>query len=106
MKFEYDEQIKIFKALSDQNRLEIIKILSCNEKCACEILKNFDITQPTLSHHMKALIDCGLVECTKKGTWNHYNLNSEKSEEIIRFLKKLFCDGKKNQQETICEGDQ
>lgn len=106
MKFEYEEQIKIFKALSDQNRLEIIRILSCNETCACEILKNFDITQPTLSHHMKVLLDCGLVECTKRGTWNYYKLSSEKTEEIIRVLKKLFCDGKKkNQQEIIDEGD-
>lgn len=61
MSLDYEDKMRIFKALSDQNRLEIIEILSCNEKCACEILKNFDITQPTLSHHMKVLMDCGYI---------------------------------------------
>ena len=104
MGLDYEDKVKIFKALSDQNRIEIIKILSCNEKCACEILKNFDITQPTLSHHMKVLMDCGLVECTKRGNWNHYRLNSENTKELIVFLKELFCN-KKDRREVICRGD-
>lgn len=97
MSLDYGDKVKIFKALSDQNRLEIIEILSCNEKCACEILKNFDITQPTLSHHMKVLIDCGLVEYNKRGTWNYYKLNSENCVESIEFLKQLFCDNQKKE---------
>ena len=58
----YEENAKIIKALSDPNRLKIIDILSCGEKCACDILEHFDFTQPTLSHHMKVLMDCGLVK--------------------------------------------
>lgn len=104
MSLDYEDRMRIFKALSDQNRLEIIEILSCNEKCACEILKNFDITQPTLSHHMKVLMDCGLVECNKKGTWNYYKLSSKKCIELIESLKQLFCDNnKKNVKEPICK---
>lgn len=107
MSLNYEDKVKIFKALSDQNRLEIINILSCDEKCACEILENFDITQPTLSHHMKVLIDCGLVECRKRGTWNHYKLNSEKAKELMEFLQHLFCDNKiKQMQKSICRGDE
>ena len=49
----YEKNSKILKALSDPNRLKIIDILSCGERCACEILEHFDFTQPTLSHHMK-----------------------------------------------------
>ena len=95
MSLDYEDKVKIFKALSDQNRLQIIEILSCHEKCACEILKNFDITQPTLSHHMKVLMDCGLVECNKKGTWNYYKLSFKMYRELIESLKQLFCDDKK-----------
>ena len=57
----YDENAKILKAVADANRLKIIDILSCGELCACDILENFDFTQPTLSHHMKVLADVGLV---------------------------------------------
>ena len=68
---KYDNNAKIFKALSDSNRLQIIHILSCGERCgelcACEILEYFDFTQPTLSHHMKVLIECGLVNLRKEG---------------------------------------
>lgn len=66
MKLNYEDNAKIIKALSDANRLKIIDILSCGEMCACDILKHFEFTQPTLSHHMKVLIDCGLVKHRKK----------------------------------------
>ena len=51
----------ICKALGDANRLEIVKMLSDGEKCGCKLLERFEITQPTLSHHMKILVECGLV---------------------------------------------
>ena len=50
MKEIYEKNAKVFKALSDQNRLKILHILSDGERCACELLKNFDFTQPTLSY--------------------------------------------------------
>ena len=52
----------ICKALGDANRLKIVKMLSDGEKCGCKLLESFEITQPTLSHHMKILCECGLVE--------------------------------------------
>lgn len=51
----------ICKALGDANRLKIVRLLSGGEKCACKLLEAFDISQPTLSHHMKTLCECGLV---------------------------------------------
>ena len=66
----------ICKALSDPNRLRIIQLLTCGEQCGCELLEQMQITQPTLSHHMKTLEDCGLISSRKKGKWNHYSLNS------------------------------
>ena len=65
----------ICKALSDPNRLLIIQLLTYGEQCGCELLDQMQITQPTLSHHMKTLEDCGLVSSRKKGKWNYYSLN-------------------------------
>ncbi len=63
----------ICKALGDANRLEIVQMLSDGEKCGCKLLERFEITQPTLSHHMKILVGCGLVNDRKEGKWHHYN---------------------------------
>ena len=49
------------------NRLEIVQMLSDGEKCGCKLLERFEITQPTLSHHMKILVGCGLVNDRKEG---------------------------------------
>lgn len=92
MDMNYDENAKIIKALSDANRLKIIDILSCGERCACEILDYFGFTQPTLSHHMKVLIECGLVESRKEGLWNYYSLNNSNCNKLILFLMNLVTD--------------
>ena len=67
----------ICKALGDENRLQIIKMLSGGELCACKILDAFNITQPTLSHHMKILTECNLVNSRKEGKWTYYSFNQE-----------------------------
>ena len=84
----------IFKALSDSNRLKILEILSCNcgEQCACHILENFKITQPTLSHHMKVLIDAGLVNIRRNGKYQIYSLNKENILNASEFLNILLIN--------------
>lgn len=77
----------VFKALSDKTRLQIFEMLKGGSLCGCKILEKFNLTQPTLSYHMKVLTDCGLVGCNKVGTWCHYHINKEKLEEINNFLK-------------------
>ena len=77
-KQQYAEKAEIFKVLSDSNRLQIIDMLSCGEMCVCKILEKFDITQPTLSHHLKVLADNGIVTSRKEANWIHYKLNDEK----------------------------
>ncbi|HCT65120.1 MAG TPA: transcriptional regulator [Lachnospiraceae bacterium] len=77
----------IFKALGDSNRLQIVQMLSDGEKCACKLLEQFEITQPTLSHHMRILCECGMVRVRKEGKWSHYSL----SEEMLTMLK-LFVN--------------
>lgn len=81
-----EDIILIGKALSDKNRVEIIKLLSDNELCACHILENLNISQPTLSHHMKTLTESKLVNVTKKGTWNYYTINRKTINEFTEFL--------------------
>ena len=81
----------ICKALGDSNRLKIVKMLSDGEKCACKLLEAFEITQPTLSHHMRILCECGLVEARKEGKWSHYSLNGETLVRFKGFISKLSC---------------
>ena len=92
MSSEYETNAKILKALSDPNRLKIIDLLSCGEKCACVILESFEFTQPTLSHHMKVLMDCGLIEVRKEGIWNYYKLASKNTNKLVLFLMNLITE--------------
>lgn len=64
----------IFKALSDENRIRILKLLRGGEKCACKLLEELNISQPTLSHHMKILCDAEIVTGRKEGKWTHYSI--------------------------------
>lgn len=89
---KYEENAKIFKALSDVNRLRIVQLLSLEEKCACELLESFKFTQPTLSHHMKVLIECGLVKTRKEGTWNIYSLNNINAHRAVLFLMNIVTN--------------
>lgn len=81
----------ICKALGDSNRLKIVKMLSDGEKCGCKLLEAFQITQPTLSHHMKILCECGLVEVRKEGKWSHYSLNCKTLSQFKDFISSLHC---------------
>lgn len=78
------------KALSDPNRLKIVDILSYGEKCANDILKELDITQPTLSHHMKVLQELNLVVCRKSGLWRYYSLNHEEWVRVHEVLSYIY----------------
>lgn len=81
----------ICKALSDGNRLQIVMMLIDGEKCGCKLLETFHITQPTLSHHMKILCECGLVNDRKEGKWHHYSLNCETLKSFKDFIGDLSC---------------
>lgn len=83
------ELTRIFKALSDDTRLKIMLMLTEKSLCACKILEEFSITQPTLSYHMNFLEEAALVICTKKGIWNYYSINSNTISLIKEFIKNL-----------------
>ena len=73
----YIDTAKILKAISDPKRLRIVDMLSCGELCACKILEAFHITQPTLSHDMRVLIEAGIVNDRREGKNIFYSLNQE-----------------------------
>ena len=74
----YLDTAKALKAISDPKRLRIVDMLSCGELCACKILEAFRITQPTLSHDMKILLEAGVVRDRRDGKNIFYSLNRER----------------------------
>lgn len=81
---------RLFKALADENRLHILELLQGGERCACVLLENLHLSQPTLSHHMKILCDAGLVTGRKEGKWVYYTLNRETARELEALIRDLF----------------
>ena len=77
MEFTEKNMALVFKALSDENRIRILRLLHGGERCACKLLEELNISQPTLSHHMKILCDAGLVTGRKEGKWMHYSIHTE-----------------------------
>lgn len=93
----------IFKAFCDENRIRIIKLLTTGEKCACKLLEEINITQPTLSHHMKILCDSGIVVGRKEGKWMHYSISKKGSETAVRILNELTKNTCSDIDKSCCE---
>ena len=84
----------ICKALGDPNRLKIVTLLADGEKCGFSLLDELNITQPTLSHHMKILTEAGIVVTRKECTRMCYHLNCEVLCGFKDFIAKLECSRK------------
>lgn len=77
------EITQIFKTLADESRVKIVlELLKTKELCACKLLELVNCQQSTLSHHMKLLVDSGIVSSRKEWKWTHYSINKEKIKEI------------------------
>ena len=85
----YKETARVFKAFCDENRLQILEMLRSGEKCACKLLEELQISQSTLSHHMKILCDAGVVQGRKDGKWVYYSISSDGASAAIRCLQEL-----------------
>ena len=85
----YNDTVKVFKAFCDENRLKILEQLRTGEKCACKLLDELHITQPTLSHHMKLLCDADIVQGRKEGKWVHYSIDQEGAKRAQKILEQL-----------------
>jgi len=89
LKTVYKEHAKVFKAFSDEKRLQILNLLCGGEKCACVLLEQLDLGQSGLSYHMKVLVESGIVESRQEGKWTHYKISENGSAYAIALLKKL-----------------
>ena len=76
----------IFKALSDDTRLRVVKLLQERELCVCELMQVLDMSQPRISRHMSVLKNAGLLEDRREGKWVHYSLRKETPEKEIKIL--------------------
>ncbi len=88
----YIDTAKMLKAISDPKRLRIVDMLSCGELCACEILEEFHITQPTLSHDMSVLVGAGIVADRRDGKNIYYSLDGEALNKMHKTLGRIFED--------------
>lgn len=79
--------VELCKALGDETRLAMLASLAAcrGELCACEIEDEFDLSQPTISHHLKVLREAGLVRGERRGTWIYYEID----ERALARLKEL-----------------
>lgn len=84
--------IPLFKALSDETRLKIIQMLTCESMCANSILECFNMTQPSLSYHMKILTQSGLVRAKKRGGFTIYSIDAARLS-LIKMLIEEFLTG-------------
>ena len=73
---DHGADAKVFKAFCDVNRLQILELLRSGEKCSCVLLEDLNISQSTLSYHMKILCDSGIVVSRQEGKWTHYRLSA------------------------------
>ena len=74
----------IFKALADPTRLDILRVIvtQSGPVCACDIVEQFDLSQPTISHHLKVLRDAGLLSSRRSGLWSIYGPDPEGLEQL------------------------
>jgi ArsR family transcriptional regulator len=98
---DYLEYDRVFKALGDPKRAMIVDMLSCGELCACMILEKFEMSQSTLSHHMKLLCECGLVKGREQGKWTYYSLDTD----AVNRIRKFLCDITSEKENCICKKD-
>lgn len=83
------ELAKVFKALGDPVRLRLLSMIasrSGGEICVCELTPAFDLSQPTISHHLKLLRQAGLIDCERRGTWVYYWLLPETTDRLAGIL--------------------
>ena len=85
----------VFRALGDATRVRIVNVLATSDEpvCICNLVEPLELTQPTVSHHMKKLLDVGLVEREQRGKWAYFTLNADALRTLatVADLKGVCC---------------
>ena len=103
MENRYDAQARIFKALCDPRRLQILELLRGGEKCACILTDALGMPQSSLSYHMKILCDYGIVAGREEGKWTHYRISAQGSAQAIALLRELTLVSGEDAGKSCCE---
>jgi ArsR family transcriptional regulator len=85
----YFDSIAVFMAFCDETRLSVLTLLRNGEKCASGLLKQVGVGQSTLSHHMRVLLESGIVVARKAGKWTYYSISENGRQYAIETLKRL-----------------
>lgn len=100
----YERRAKVFKALCDPRRQQILELLRGGEKCACVLTEEMGMPQSSLSYHMKVLCDSGIVTSREEGKWTHYQISSQGSEKALKLLREITAVTEKCGQGRDCCG--
>jgi ArsR family transcriptional regulator len=85
---EADATAELFRALGDPARVRILNVLSTSggSICVCELVEPLGLAQPTVSHHLKKLLDAGLLDREQRGKWAYFSINPEAAERLAGLL--------------------
>jgi ArsR family transcriptional regulator len=88
---ERERIVSVLRALSDPTRLEIFRLIAAQTDpiCVCDIVARFDVSQPTISHHLRALREAGLVTVSRRGVWAYYAADPEGITQLGRLADSL-----------------
>ena len=89
------DYLRVFRAFSDEKRLKVLELLTQGEQCACVLLKELDISQPTLSYHMKILCRSGIVKERPVGPWKYYSIDTDGCAYAQKLLQALSFGGER-----------
>ena len=87
------DYLRVFRAFSDERRLRVLELLSQGEQCACVLLQELEISQPTLSYHMKILCRSGIVKERPVGPWKYYSIDAEGCAYAQKLMQALSFGG-------------
>ncbi|HEU5432206.1 MAG TPA: metalloregulator ArsR/SmtB family transcription factor [Thermomicrobiales bacterium] len=88
---ERERLVAAFKALADPTRLDVFRLIAAQEEpiCACDVVDRFDVSQPTISHHLKTLRDAGLIVASRRGVWAYYAVDPRARDLFAQTLDRL-----------------
>lgn len=106
MERKHLENARVFKAFCDETRLSILELLQSGEQCACVLLEKVEVVQSTLSHHMKILVESGVVSARKEGKWTHYSIcesGRKRALDLLEAITKSHPTAQQNASEPCCK---
>jgi ArsR family transcriptional regulator len=98
----YEDQARVFRALCDEKRLQILELLRSGEKCACVLGDQLNMAQSSLSYHMKILCESGIVDSRQDGKWTHYKISENGSSVAIELLKTITTQNSVIEADNCC----